>query len=532
MSEENAPAKNASAEDQEAQAREARKAQRAANASLAEPDAEDLVEPEDALPEVKLGDLPELMQQAAGRAGWTRLMPVQSKAIPYVLARRDLMIQSRTGSGKTGAFLLPLLERIDTSKKQCQALILVPTRELAKQVVSEAKTLGGDAVGSISVYGGVAYGPQIEAFEAGVPLVVGTPGRVLDHLLKKTLTLDGLRMLVLDEADRMLSMGFYPDMAKLKKYLPERYNGYMFSATFPSMVKNLASEFLDRPEFLSLSKDKVHIASTEHVFYDVPAMDKDRHLIRLIELENPSSALIFCNTKSDTRYVATVLKRFGYNADEISSDLSQNAREEVLQKVRDGKLRFLVATDVAARGIDLFELSHVFQYGPPQDPESYVHRAGRTSRAGASGEAISLVSGLERIELQNIGKRFGIEFEERPAPTDKEVETIVAQRVTALLEARLRDKNALEKERLRRFIPLARSLGDSDDEVKLLALLLDDYYQNTLHIPPEGIAPVRTDSDAGPRSRESGGGRGGRSGGGGGRRGGGGGGGGRRRGKR
>jgi ATP-dependent RNA helicase DeaD len=510
--------------DQEAVEREKRLAARAANAALEDADPDDLVEPEDALPEVKLEQLPEVLQQAAARAGWAGLMPVQARALPYMLAKRDLMIQSRTGSGKTGAFLLPIIERIDLSDKRCQALVLVPTRELARQVMSEAELLAGDSdFRAVAVYGGVGYGPQIEAFEAGVPLVVGTPGRVLDHLLKRTLTLDGLRMLVLDEADRMLSMGFYPDMVQLKQYLPESYNGYMFSATFPNVVKSLAGEFLDQPEFLSLSKDKVHIASTEHVVYDVPAMDKDRALMRLIEIENPSSAIIFCNTKSDTRYVATVLKRFGYDADELSSDLSQNAREEVLQKVRDGKLRFLVATDVAARGIDIFELSHVFQYGPPQDPESYVHRAGRTSRAGASGEAVTLVSGLERIELQNIGKRFEIDMQEREAPKQEEVEAIVSQRVTVLLEAKLRERNVLQKERMRRFVPLAKSLGESDDEVKLLAMLLDDYYQKSLHEPPGGIAPVRTETSSKPRQSGGGGFGGGRGRGGGGRGGGGGG---------
>ena len=448
---------------------------------------EDLVEPEDSLPEITLEQLPQPLQEAAARAGWSELTPVQAKGIPYLLVGRDLMIQSRTGSGKTGAFILPIMERIDTEDLRCQALVLVPTRELARQVVTHAEILSGpDGMRPVAVYGGVDYGPQLDAFRRGAPLVVGTPGRILDHLLKGNLTLDGLKILVFDEADRMLSMGFYPDMKRLQQFLPKhRISGQMFSATFPSRVLRLAGQFLDTPEFLSLSRDRVHVAATEHVYYDVPAMKKDRNLVRIIEMENPTSALIFCNTKANVHYVSVVLQRFGYDADELSSDLSQNAREKVLDRVRRGKLRFLVATDVAARGIDIIELSHVIQYEPPDDPEAYIHRVGRTGRAGATGEAITLVSGIERIELQNIGRRFGIDLQERTPPTPEEVRQMVTERVTALLEAQLRDRDRLQKERMQRFVPLARSWGETEDEVAIIAMLLDDYYQASLNEPPE-----------------------------------------------
>jgi ATP-dependent RNA helicase DeaD len=213
-------------------------------------------------------------------------------------------------------------------------------------------------------------------------------------------------------------------------------------------------------------------------------MNKDRSLIRIIEIENPTSAIIFCNTKAEVHYVAVVLKRFGYDADELSSDLSQADRDGIMSRVRQGALRFLVATDVAARGIDLPDLSHVILYEPPEDPESYIHRAGRTGRAGAGGVAISLVSGLEQIELARIVKRYGIDMVERPLPTEEEVEAIVSQRVTALLEARLRSHDPLQTERMQRFVPLARSLAQSEDESAVIAMLLDDYYQETLHAPP------------------------------------------------
>jgi len=456
---------------------------------------DNVVEPQEVLPEVALKDLSELMQNACAAAGWEKLMPVQAKAIPYILGGRDLMIQSRTGSGKTGAFLLPILDRIDAEFDECQVLILVPTRELAQQVASEAETLSGDTgIRAVAVYGGVGYQAQLKAFRSGAHLVIGTPGRVLDHLIKGTLSLHELDILVFDEADRMMSMGFYPDMKRISEYLPKHeINGYMFSATFPPHVLRLAGQFLQHPEVLSLSRDHVHVLETEHIFYRVKAMDKDRALVRIIEVENPESMLIFCNTKQRVHYVSVVLQRFGYDADELSADLAQSDRERIMTRARSGDLRFLVATDVATRGIDIPDLSHVVQFEPPQDPEAYVHRAGRTGRAGASGEAISLVDIVEEMNLRDIAKRFKIDMLERPLPSDEDVESIVSQRLTALLEARLRSRDKLIKERMQRFVTLARRLGGDPEESGLLAMLLDDYYQHALHGTPSKPAGVRPD---------------------------------------
>jgi ATP-dependent RNA helicase DeaD len=461
---------------------------------------EEIVEPAQALPDVTIEQLPARIRDAARRAGWARLMPVQAKTIPYILARRDLMVQSRTGSGKTGAFVLPILERIDPSLRACQALVLVPTRELAHQVAKEAELLaGGEDIRTVPVYGGVAYGPQIDGFRAGAHIVVGTPGRILDHLLKRSLTFDALRVLVFDEADRMLSMGFYPDMKEVQRYFPRdrRYNAYMFSATLPPHVLRLAREFLATPELLSLSRDRIHVAETQHLYYCVPPMDKDRSLVRIIEIENPTSAIIFCNTKQKVHYVNVVLQRFGYDADELSADLTQMARESVMARLKKGQLRFLVATDVAARGIDIHELSHVFLYEPPEDQEAYIHRAGRTGRAGAVGTAISLVADMEEMELRRIARRFNIALEKRPLPSDADVQAIVSERITALLEARLRDYHQIQRERMQRFVPLARNLADSEDELAVVAMLLDDYYQQTLHAPPAQPAPVERSPAAG-----------------------------------
>lgn len=450
----------------------------------------------DLLPDLTFEGMPERLRQAAARAGWTSLMPVQARAIPHLLAGRNMMIQARTGSGKTGAFLLPMLERLDPKRNECQALILVPTRELARQVWQEAETLCAESgLRTVPVYGGVGYGAQIEALKQGTHILVGTPGRVLDHLLRRTLSLEHLRMLILDEADRMLSLGFYPDMQQVQRYLPSRaVHTCMFSATFPESVIRTAREFIRNPEFISLSSDHVHVTDTDHVFYVVPGMDKDRSLVRLIEVENPASAIIFCNTKARVHYVAVVLERFGYDADELSADLSQKERERVLERVRQGTLRFLVATDVAARGLDIPELSHVIQYEPPDDVENYIHRAGRTGRAGASGVAITLVNKGERFALERIAKQYGIEMQERPLPTDADVAALVSERLTALLEARLRQRDKLQTERSHRFEPLARSLAESEDELDVITMLLDDTYQQMLHAPvpqPSGETPTR-----------------------------------------
>lgn len=438
------------------------------------------------LPEIQFQELPESLRQGAERAGWSTLMPVQGRSLPYLLVGRNMMIQARTGSGKTGAYLLPMLSRLDPQRDGCQALVMVPTRELARQVWQEAQVICG-AVGlhSAAVYGGVGYKAQTDALKGGVQIVVGTPGRILDHLIRRTFTLAHLKMLVYDEADRMLSMGFYPDMRELQRHLPQReLHTCMFSATFPDSVLRTAQQFMHQPEFLTLSSDHVHVTETEHIFYVVPGLDKDRALVRLIEIENPESALIFCNTKRRVHYVTVVLQRFGYDADELSADLTQSERERVLGRVRAGSLRFLVATDVAARGLDIPRLSHVFLYEPPEDVEGYIHRAGRTGRAGAAGTAISLVSNLEKNTIRRIAAHYSIDMQECPAPTDEDVAALVAERLTALLEARLRKRDKLQTERSSRFVPLARELAEHEEELSIITMLLDDHYQQLLHAPP------------------------------------------------
>ncbi len=446
-----------------------------------------VVEPEDSLPEITKDELPPSILNALDKAGWEKLTPVQSKSLPYQLRNWDLMVQAKTGSGKTGAFVMPLLEKLDPNINYTQALILVPTRELARQVEREAERIfEGSGLRVLSVYGGVGYGRQREELEKGAHMVVGTPGRILDHLLKRTFDLEDLETLIFDEADRMLSIGFYPDMREVKSYLPRRpISTYMFSATFPEHVIRLSKEFMYKPQMLSLSSKQVHVTEIDHAYYEVPSMGKERQLMRILEMENPTSAIIFCNTKANVEFVAAVLNNFGFNAADLTSDLSQSKRERVLAQLRDGSVRFLVATDIAARGIDVPDLSHVIMYEPPEDKESYIHRAGRTGRAGSSGVAISLVDVIQKIELQRIATAYNINFEVRELPDDTQVLDTINERLTTILEGQFRSRTILERERIGRYKNLVRQLAEDDEQCILVGMLLDELYQKSLHARAE-----------------------------------------------
>ena len=451
-------------------------------------------EPEPALPDLSVDSLADRIKHAVKTAGWTDLMPVQKKAMPYILAGRDLIVQSRTGSGKTGAFLLPLFEMLDPTKAYTQALILCPTRELARQIHEEFLRMTGgegesaDGLRAALVYGGVRFKAQNTALREGAHVVIGTPGRILDHLYRKNFSLQNLHMLVFDEADEMLSMGFLPAMKEMRRFLPKQRLSFMFSATIPPRVRSLARDFLNEPGFLSLSVGQVSVDAIDHRYYIVDPMEKDRILVRLFEMENPDSAIIFVNTKREVGYLAQFLKNYGYDAAEISGDLDQRERERVMDRIRRGELRFLVATDVAARGIDISDLSHVFMYDVPQDPEYFVHRAGRTARAGKTGTSLVLASSAEKNLLLRITRKFDIEIEEHMVPTPGEVESRIAERVTVQLEDLFREKTNLDKERLQKFIPLVEQLAAEEPEI--LAMLVDELYRR------QHVASIETDVDA------------------------------------
>jgi ATP-dependent RNA helicase DeaD len=479
--------------------------------------------------------LPEPVRLGTASLGWTKPMPVQARVVPLMRAGTDLIVKAQTGSGKTGAFGIPIVAGIDADTLGCQAIVLAPTRELAKQVATEIEAIGAPkGIRCLPIYGGVGYAAQLEGIEAGHQVIVGTPGRILDHLGSGRLKLDKVRMLVLDEADEMLSLGFWPDMREIAKYLPADRQSCLFSATIPEKVKSLSRFFLRDPEFVSLNDDTSSPQEIEHYYMITTAQEKEANLLRILEYEDPESAIVFCNTKDDVRFVTSYLQRRGLDADQISGDLSQAAREAAMGKIKAGKLRILVATDVAARGIDISDLTHVFGYAAPESPEIYVHRTGRTGRAGKTGTAISLVSGLDIGNFRMIQNVNKIKITERKVPTDAEIAERVRERLAVKAEQELRHLGDRERRALLdRFRPVVNALSRSDEGLAELATICALFLRE--HRPeappvaapdpnddrPEHRAPRRDGGGGGGgggRGREGGRGRRGRRGGGGGRR--------------
>ncbi|MGH0033592.1 MAG: DEAD/DEAH box helicase [Myxococcota bacterium] len=438
-------------------------------------------------------ELPEDLQQGIRDLGWTTPMPVQAKAIPLMRQGLDLIVQARTGSGKTGAFGVPIVESIDTGSRHIQALVMLPTRELAGQVAVEITAMGKHrGVETLPVYGGTGYAPQLEALEKGVHVVVGTPGRILDHLGQGRMKLDQVKVLVLDEADEMLSLGFWPDMRDIAGYLPKQRQSYLFSATIPEKVRSLSRFFLrEEAEFVTLSEGQLAPQEIEHFYYLCTAQEKEKLLAQIIEWEDPESAIIFCNTKADVRYVSGFLQKRGIDADQISGDLTQVAREKAIAKIKAGKLRFLVATDVAARGIDISDLSHVISYSTPESPEVYVHRTGRTGRAGKAGVAISLVSGLDIGNFRQMQIVNKIKVPERKAPTEKQLIRRARERLTVKVEHEMRALSESElAEKIDRLIPMVEDLVKTPEGRRDLAAVCAAYLHD--HRPETTV----TDSNA------------------------------------
>jgi ATP-dependent RNA helicase DeaD len=420
---------------------------------------------------------PEAVQDGIRDIGWSEPTPVQARVLPPMAEGRDLIVQAHTGSGKTGAFGIPIVARLDTSIPACQALVMSPTRELANQVALEIAVLGKHiGANCVPIYGGVGYTQQLEGIEAGAHVVVGTPGRILDHLGSGRLDFDQVGVLVLDEADELLSLGFWPDMREIQKYLPKKRQSCLFSATIPERVRSLSRVFLNDPLFVSLSEDQLSPQQIEHYYVVTTAQAKEANLARIIEDEDPESAIIFCNTKDDVRFVTSYLQRRGLDADQISGDLSQAAREDAMGRMKSGSLRFLVATDVAARGIDISDLTHVISYSAPQSPEVYVHRTGRTGRVGKAGVAISLVSGLDIGNfryLQNVNK---IEITERKLPTEIDILARLRKRLAVKVEHEIRTLPEQDRRaQVDRYIPMVEDLISTPDGKRDLAALCAFY---------------------------------------------------------
>ena len=426
-----------------------------------------------------LGVKPELTQVLLDM-GFAMPMPVQLAVFPRMMAGKDVMVQSRTGSGKTAAFGIPFAQGlIDGEKKEVQALCLAPTRELALQVGAECEKIADKKLHVIPVYGGAPMGKQIEQLKAGAQVVAGTPGRVLDHLRRGTLNLDGLRVLVLDEADEMLSMGFLEEITEIIKRCPKDRQTVLFSATIPEDIERIGSRYMRDPEKIQLSAGYVGVHEIKHTYYMVSGMGRARDLVRVLEQEKPDSAIIFCNTREDTALVAEFLRKSGMDAEAISSDLTQKDRERVMGRMKDKDLHYLVATDIAARGIDISDLSHVINYTFPESAEVYVHRTGRTGRAGKSGLAISLISPRELGNFYMLKLTYKIKPEERTLPSVAAAPD-EAQLKTARESSRLEEltQKLGARQPSDDYRQVAKRLLTSDDAERLVALLVEDRLTN------------------------------------------------------
>lgn len=356
----------------------------------------------------KMGLSPEILR-ALQTKKYVDPTPIQAKAIPVIMQGKDLIGCAQTGTGKTAGFTLPILNRLQKGKSpSLRALVLVPTRELAMQVHESVKTYGGNLrMRTALVYGGVGIYPQKEALRRGVDILIATPGRLMDHMRQKTVSFKNLEVLVIDEADRMLDMGFIADIRTIIKSIPQQRQTLLFSATMPAEIQRLANEILKQPEVIEIARQGTPASGVRQVVYPVDVTRKSDLLVHLIEKEQMSKVLVFTRTKNRAEKLATHLNRKGSIAEAIHGDKSQRERTQALQSFRNGSVQVLVATNVAARGLDVKEISHVVNYEMPDAPEDYVHRIGRTARAEKTGDAISLVASCERESLRNIERYIG-----------------------------------------------------------------------------------------------------------------------------
>lgn len=404
--------------------------------------------------------------------GYLHPTAVQTAVFPKAKEGLDLIVQSRTGSGKTTAFCLPVLAQLDPQANFVQALILVPTRELAKQVATESARLGHAAGLKIAtIYGGASMNAQAEALKGGAKVVVGTPGRVRDLIERKILVLDQAKHAVLDEADEMLSMGFWEDVQFILSKLPKDRQTLLFSATLPPQIESQLPSIMKTPERLNLSSDAQTAKTVRHVVHvEDESQPKPRSLLSALEFHRATSAIVFCNMKEETEVVERYLQRFGYNARALNGDMPQGARERVMSDMREGKIDLIIATDVAARGIDISGITHVFNYELPENDEVYVHRTGRTGRIGKMGVAASLVRGKDVIQLEHLCEKFGVQFEDVQLPPEAEINWMQGERLAILLTE---EADGVE---ISQYRAVAQTMIERADAREILAFLLRSHF--------------------------------------------------------
>ena len=404
--------------------------------------------------------------------GFEEATPIQSQAIPVILEGKDIIGQSQTGTGKTAAFGIPLLERINPEDRRLQALILCPTRELAIQVSEEfrKRLKYKDNIRVLPIYGGQPIDRQIAALRKGTQVVIGTPGRVMDHMRRRTIKAETVQMMVLDEADEMLDMGFREDIETILVKIPEEHQTLLFSATLSPEILDITKRFQKNPEFIKIVRKELTVPNIEQYYFDVKEKTKLDALCRIIDVYDPKLAMVFCNTKKRVDDLVEMLQGRGYFAEGLHGDLKQAQRDKVMQKFRNGTIEILVATDVAARGIDVDDIDVVFNYDVPQDEEYYVHRIGRTGRAGKAGKAFTFCVGKEIYKLRDIMRYTKTKIQQQKLPTLSDVEEM---KTNIYLE---KIKGIIEEGHLTKYIHLVDRLMEEDyTSIDIAAALLKDH---------------------------------------------------------
>ncbi len=452
------------------------------------------------MPDLTFADLglsPAILQ-AVEKKGFTKPSPIQAGVIPLLLTgNKDIIGQAQTGTGKTAAFVLPLLERLDETKKQTQAIILVPTRELAIQVAKEIGSFSVPKSPTVAViYGGNNMRGEIATLRRAPQIVVGTPGRIQHHIRNRDLKLDHVQYFVLDEADEMLNFGFRDEIEEILKMTPPQRRVLLFSATMPISILNIVKKFMRKHDTVKTAAKEMTNENITQKYYCVKPDQKFEALCRIMEAEETFYAIVFCRTKLDTDFVASQLSAKHLKASAIHGDVDQSQRERILRQFRDRKINILVATDVAARGIDITDLSFVVNYSLPENYESYTHRIGRTGRAGAKGTAITLISGNEVSRIRFFERNLKVTMQKGLLPTPKD---LIAKKQQHLIE---RLERIVNNENIEHLLPFAEQLLEEDKPAAVIATLLQDSYKGDFN--PKSYQTLVDDAErSGPRGSGS-----------------------------
>lgn len=442
-------------------------------------------------------DMPPMLLKGLSELGYTAPTDVQRKVFEPVREGNDVIVQSRTGSGKTTAFCAPVLASLDPELKAAQSIALAPTRELAVQVANEATRLSRFmGIKTATIYGGASMQAQMDALAAGAQFIVGTPGRVKDLIRRGHLKMKNVKFAILDEADEMLSMGFWDEVTSILDQIPSERQTLLFSATLPGAIERAAKKYLKDPQRIDLSTDTLNVDTIRHVYHESDDnLSKPRQFLYVLEFHRPQNAIVFCNRRDETDLLTSYLSRFGFRAQALNGDMPQSARERVLKKVKAGELDLMVATDVAARGIDISDLGHVFNYDLPEFDEVYVHRSGRTGRIGKKGVAASLVRGKFITHLATLKRDFGVPFEHIKLPDEKEILWMQAERLAQQL---VEEADGVEIEQYR---AVAESMLERGDMKEILAFLLRSHYSLKKKATPDRDRDERQAEDGRRESR-------------------------------